>query len=75
MGLAAGNNIGMAANHFRGCDGPEKSAARSAIDAAGGRAAAKGCNGISVSEAKMLASLGAGSALSTLKSKNCPGAK
>src|SRR5262249_54953780 len=73
IGLATGGNIGMAVGHFRNCDGAEKNSARSAIDAAGQRAAAKGGGGLA--DAKAAASIGASSGLNALKAKNCPGAK
>ncbi len=73
MGLAAGNNVGMAVSHYRNCDGPNKAAARSAIDAAGSRAAAKGCGG--ARDAQAAASIGATSGLNALKGKRCPGIK
>ncbi|MFO0759656.1 MAG: protein kinase [Byssovorax sp.] len=73
IGLATGNNVGMAVSHFRNCDGPSKAAARSAIDAAGSRAAAKGCAG--ARDAQAAASIGATSGITALKGKHCPGIK
>jgi serine/threonine-protein kinase len=73
IGLATGTNVSMAVSHFRNCDGPSKAAARSAIDAAGARAAAKGCGG--ARDAQAAASIGATSGLNALKGKHCPGIK
>jgi serine/threonine-protein kinase len=68
-GLASGGNVSPAVNHFRNCDGPGKVAARVAIDQAAQRAAAKGCGGLR--DAQAAASIGAATALNTLKAKHC----
>ncbi|MEO7327737.1 MAG: protein kinase [Minicystis sp.] len=73
IGLATGGNVSMAVGHFRNCDGSSKAAARSAIDAAGSRAAARGCPG--ARDAQAAASIGASSGLTALKGKHCPGIK
>jgi serine/threonine protein kinase len=73
MRLAAGNNVGMAISHYRSCDGPAKAPARSAIDQAAQRSAAKGCGG--VRDANAAAQIGATSALNMLRAKNCPGVR
>jgi eukaryotic-like serine/threonine-protein kinase len=68
-GLATGNNISLAVSHFRNCDGPGKVLARTAIDQAAQRSAAKGCAGMA--DAKAAASIGAGNALRDLQAKHC----
>jgi len=68
-GLAAGDNVSLAVNAFRTCDGPGKVAARVAIDKAAQRAASKGCPGLH--DAQAAASIGAASALNQLKAKKC----
>jgi hypothetical protein len=72
--LAAGNNIGMAVNHFRSCDGPSKPQARSSIDQAAQRvAAAKGC--ASTRDVNLAAQIGASTALNMLRAQHCPGVR
>ena len=68
-GLAAGGNVGLAVNAYRTCDGPGKVAARVAIDQAAQRAATKGCSGMR--DAQAASSIGASTALTTLKAKKC----
>jgi serine/threonine-protein kinase len=71
IGLATGNNVQMAVNRYRTCNGPSKAAARSAIDAAGSRAVAqKGCR--AKAEVDAAASIGASSGKSAYKAKGCP---
>jgi serine/threonine-protein kinase len=68
-GLASGDNVGPAVNHFRNCDGPGKVGARVAIDQAAQRSASKGCAGLR--DAQAAASIGASTALNNLKAKHC----
>jgi serine/threonine-protein kinase len=71
IGLATGNNVMLAVNRYRTCNGPSKTAARSAIDAAGARAVAqKGCR--AKPEADAAASIGASSGKTAYKAKGCP---
>jgi serine/threonine-protein kinase len=71
IGLATGNNISLAVNRYRSCNGPSKAAARSAIDAAGSRAVAqKGCR--AKAEVDAAASIGASSGKTAYKAKGCP---
>ncbi|HLM75865.1 MAG TPA: protein kinase [Polyangiaceae bacterium] len=70
IGLASGNNVSLAVNRYRTCNGPSKAAARSAIDAAAARAVAqKGCR--AKAEVDAAASIGASSAKSAYKSRGC----
>ena len=70
IGLATGNNVMLAVNRYRTCNGPSKASARSAIDAAAARAVAqKGCR--AKAEVDAAASIGANSGKSAYKARNC----
>jgi serine/threonine-protein kinase len=60
----------MAVNHYRNCNGPSKSGARAAIDASATRAvSSRGC--AAKPDVMAAASIGATSAQSAYKAKNC----
>jgi serine/threonine-protein kinase len=70
IGLATGNNVMLAVNRYRTCNGPSKASARSAIDAAAARAVAqKGCR--AKAEVDAAASIGANSGKNAYKARNC----
>jgi serine/threonine-protein kinase len=70
MNLAAGGNTSLAVKRFASCDGPSKSAARSAIDGSARRAvASKGC--AAKSDAIAAASIGANGAMADLRKRGC----
>jgi serine/threonine-protein kinase len=73
VNLATGNNIALAINHYRNCDGPGKVLARTAIDQAALRVTARGCN--RTKDALAAAQIGASSALNRLRARNCPGVR
>ncbi|AKT37399.1 serine/threonine-protein kinase [Chondromyces crocatus] len=70
MNMAAGGHTARAVNHYANCDGPNKTAARNAIDGSAKRAvAAKGC--AAKADAQAAARIGASGAMADLQKKKC----